>query len=144
MKFWSLNKVIVLVLTGGFVVLLVQIRYDHRSVVGETALAWIPIAYSILMIAVSAFGLIFWNRGGRQVLLTGFLIGILVGLAGFWFHAKGRLARSVQHDLSAWVRKIPDEDKPPALAPLSFAGFGILGLLACAKRFQSRLSTVEK
>ena len=88
------------------------------------------------MIVVSAVGLLFWNRGGRQALFVGFLIAILVGLAGFWFHTNGRLVRSVQHEFSAWVRKIPDEDKPPALAPLAFAGFGILGALACAKRFQ--------
>jgi hypothetical protein len=61
-------------------------------------------------------------------------------LTGFWFHTDGRLARSVRHELSAWVRKIPDEDKPPALAPLAFAGFGILGALACTKRFQPSTS----
>jgi hypothetical protein len=135
-RFWTLNKIIVLLLIGGFGVVLVQVRYDHRSVVGEHPVAWIPIAYSILMIVASAFGLLFWSRGGRQVLLVGFLLAILVGLVGFWYHTNGRLVRSVQHELSAWVRKIPDEDKPPALAPLAFAGFGILGGLACAKRFQ--------
>jgi hypothetical protein len=98
--------------------------------------AWIPIVYSILMIAGSAVGLLFWSRGGRQVLLIGFLLAILVGLTGFWFHTDGRLGRSVRRELLAWVRKIPDEDKPPALAPLAFAGFGILGALACTKRFQ--------
>ena len=115
---------------------LIQVRFDHRSVVGEDAIAWIPIIYSILIIVASVVGLLLWNRGGRQVLFVGFLIAILVGLTGFWFHTKGRLVRSVQHEFSAWVRKIPDEDKPPTLAPLAFAGFGILGALACAKRFQ--------
>lgn len=127
---------IVLILIGGFGVVLVQVRFDHRSVLGEEVVAWIPILYSILMIVVSALGLLFWNRGGRQALQMGFLLGILVGLAGFWFHTNGRLVRSVQHEFSAWVRKIPDEDKPPALAPLAFAGFGVLGALACSKRFQ--------
>ena len=115
---------------------LVQVRFDHRSVVGEDAVAWIPIIYSILIIVASVAGLLLWNRGGRQVLFVGFLIAILVGLTGFWFHTNGRLVRSVQHEFSAWVRKIPDEDKPPALAPLAFAGFGFLGALACSKRFQ--------
>jgi hypothetical protein len=99
-------------------------------------LAWIPVVYSSLMIVASAVGLLFWSRGGRQALFAGFLLAILVGILGFWYHTNGRLVRSVQHELSAWVRKIPDEDKPPALAPLAFAGFGILGALACAKRFQ--------
>jgi Na+/proline symporter len=126
----------VLILIGGFGVVLVQVRFDHRSVLGEDIVPWIPIVYSILMIVVSALGLLFWDRGGRKALLMGFLLGILVGLAGFWFHTNGRLVRSVQHEFSAWVRKIPDEDKPPALAPLAFAGFGVLGALACSKNFQ--------
>jgi hypothetical protein len=139
-KFWTLNKAIVLVLTLGFGVILVQVRFDHRSVIRENAVAWIPIVYSILIIIASVAGLLFWSRGGRQVLLVGFLLAILVGLTGFWFHTDGRLIRSVQHEFSAWVRKIPDEDKPPALAPLAFAGLGILGALACTKRFQRPVS----
>jgi hypothetical protein len=95
------------------------------------------------MIVASAVGLLFWTRGGRQTLLVGFLLAIPVGLAGYWFHTNGRLVRSVQHELSAWVRKIPDDDKPPALAPLAFAGFGILGTLACAKRFQPPISSSQ-
>jgi len=131
----------VLVLLGGFGVVLIQVRYDHRSMLSDDAVAWIPIVYSSLMIIASAVGLFFWNRGGRQVLFAAFLLAIPVGLTGYWFHTNGRLVRSVQHELSAWVRKIPDEDKPPALAPLAFAGFGVLGALACAKRFQSLASS---
>ena len=126
---------------GGFAILLVQVRYDHRSVVAGEAIAWVPIVYSSLMIVASVLGLLLWSRGGREALFVGFLLAILVGLVGYWFHTNGRLVRSVQHELSAWVRKIPDEDKPPALAPLAFAGFGILGALACAKRFQPPTSS---
>ena len=65
-------------------------------------------------------------------------------LTGFWFHTDGRLLRSVRRELSAWVRKLPDEDKPPALAPLAFAGFGILGTLACTKRFQTATFSTQQ
>jgi hypothetical protein len=117
-----------------------EVRYDHRSILSEGVVAWIPIVYSILMIVASVLGLFFWSRGGRQVLLAGYLLAILVGLTGFWFHTDGRFLRSVRRELAAWVRKVPDEDKPPALAPLAFAGFGILGALACTKRFQPSTS----
>ena len=119
---------------------LVEVRFDHRSVVGENAVAWIPIVFSVLMMIASAIGLFFWTRGGRQLLLIGFLLSILVGFVGFWYHTNGRLVRSIQHEFSAWIRKIPDEDKPPALAPLAFAGFGVVGALACSKRFQEPTS----
>ena len=85
---------------GGFGLVLVQVRYDHRSVVGDNAIAWIPIVFSILMIVASAVGLLFWTRGGRQTLLVGFLLAILVGLAGYWYHTNGRLVRSVQAAIS--------------------------------------------
>jgi hypothetical protein len=122
----------------------VEVRYDHRSVLGEGVVAWIPIVYSILMMMASVLGLFFWSRGGRQVLLAGYLLAILVGLTGFWFHTDGRLLRSVRRELSAWVRKLPDEDKPPALAPLAFAGFGILGALSCIKRFQTATFSTQQ
>jgi energy-coupling factor transporter transmembrane protein EcfT len=134
---WTLNKLVVFVLMLGFCVLLIQVRYDHRSVIGENAIGWIPIVFSIVIIVVSLFGLLFWRRGGRQVLKGFYLLAIVVGFVGYWYHTNGKVVRAVQHDLSAWVRKIPDEDKPPAFAPLAFAGFGVLGLLACARRFQT-------
>jgi hypothetical protein len=133
---WTLNKLVVSVLLFGFCILLIQVRYDHRSVIGEDAIGWIPIVFSIVMIVVSLFGLLFWRRGGRGVLKGFYFLAIVIGLVGFWYHTNGKVVRAVQHDLSAWIRKIPDEDKPPAFAPLAFAGFGLLGLLACAKRFQ--------
>jgi hypothetical protein len=122
----------------------VEVRYDHRSVLGEGVVAWVPIVYSILMMIASVLGLFFWSRGGRQVLLAGYLLAIVVGLTGFWFHTDGRLLRSVRREFSAWVRKLPDEDKPPALAPLAFAGFGILGTLACTKRFQTATFSTQQ
>jgi hypothetical protein len=122
----------------------VEVRYDHRSVLGEGVVAWIPIVYSILMMVASVLGLFFWSRGGRQALLAGYLLAIVVGLTGFWFHTDGRLLRSVRREFSAWVRKLPDEDKPPALAPLAFAGFGILGTLACTKCFQTATFSTQQ
>ena len=134
---WTLNKLVVFVLLLGFCLLLIQVRYDHRSVIGENAIGWIPIIFSIAMIFISSFGLLFWSKGGRRVLQGFYLVAIVVGLVGFWYHTNGKPGRALEHDLSVWIRKIPDEDKPPAFAPLAFAGFGILGVLVRAKSFQS-------
>jgi hypothetical protein len=101
---------------GGFIVILTQVRYDHRVILQKQAIAWTPIVFSILMIVSCVLGLSFWNRGGRSVLALVFLIAIAVGLVGFWYHTDGHPVRAATHNLSAWVTKIPDEDKPPALA----------------------------
>jgi hypothetical protein len=123
---------------GGFMLMLTQVRYDHRMILEKQPIAWTPVVFSVLMIVACVLGLSFWNRGGRMVLAVGFLIAIAVGLLGLWYHTDGHPLREVAHDLSVWVTKIPDEDRPPTLAPLAFAGFGLLGWCACAKRFQKK------
>jgi len=87
------------------------------------------------MILACLAALVFWERWGRRVLSAGFLLAIPVGLLGFWLHTEGHPFEAVAHDLSAWVVKIPDEDRPPALAPLAFAGLGAIGFIVCMKRF---------
>ena len=123
---------------GGFMLMLTQVRYDHRMILEKQPIAWTPVVFSVLMIVACVLGLSFWNRGGIMVLAVGFLIAIAVGLLGLWYHTDGHPLREVAHDLSVWVTKIPDEDRPPTLAPLAFAGFGLLGWCACAKRFQKK------
>ena len=123
--------------------ILTQVRYDHRMILEKQPIAWTPIVFSVLMIVSCVLGLSFWNHGGRSVLAVGFLIAIAVGLLGFWYHTDGHPVREVAHDLSVWAAKIPDEDKPPTLAPLAFAGLGLLGWCACAKRFQRRRASIE-
>lgn len=139
MRLWTLNRLIVLFLLGGFVLLFVEIRYAHRVILDKHPIAWTPIVFSCLMMLVCLGSLVFWNHGGRQVLLFGFFLAIPVGFLGFWLHTDGHPIKEVAHDLSVWVVKIPDEDRPPALAPLAFAGLGALGFVACLKQFNASL-----
>ena len=112
--------------------LLLELRYDHNHVVGRHWIAWVPIAYSGLMAAAGLLCLARWDRGGRTVLAWLFAAGILVGLVGFWQHNEGALLGSVARMLSAWGGARPDPmEKPPVLAPLAFAGLGLLGIAAC-------------
>jgi len=133
---WSLNKVIVLVLIAGFAMLVVDLRSEHVDVVRRNWLAWIPIVYSGAMVVLGAAALAGWERGGRQALLIAFAAAFLVGGFGFWFHNHGDLVSGVLTVLSAWTKPLHHEDVPPPLAPLSFAGLGLLGSLACARLFQ--------
>ena len=74
------------------------------------------------MIFISSFGLLFWRQRRTTSPARFYLVAIVVGLVGCWYHTNGRVVRALQHNLSPWIRKIPDEDKPPAFAPLAFAG----------------------
>jgi hypothetical protein len=135
---WTLNKIIVLILLGGFAALVVDLRFEHVDVARHNWQAWIPIIYSAVMFLPGAAALVGWERGGRQTLMIAFAAAFIVGGLGFWFHSKGHPVSAVITVLSAWTQPLHHRNVPPPLAPLSFAGLGLLGMLACAARFQPR------
>jgi len=157
-SFWTLNKLIVLLALGAFFMLMMELRFEHMDELGDHWQAWIPIVYSGAMIIVGFLGLYFWDKGGRKVLFWAFAASIIVGLLGVWFHDKGKPWQSVTVVVEAWQAPIVKHPKPnisatpsvptpspanppkkkkkpkPPLAPLSFAGMGLLGMLACWKK----------
>ena len=182
MKSLTLNKIVALGVLGAFAMLLLELRFDHRNVLGEHWQAWMPLLYSGTMIVAGGAAMALWERGGRALLFWGFGLALVVGIVGFWMHNKGEPQEGVERVLAAWAQPIsaehhhgdheaapnPDEhdhatgeashleadeehaakqgeeheaaalQQPPVLAPLSFAGLGLLGMLACARRFEPR------
>ena len=126
------------VLLGGAAVLLFELRFEHREVLGETWRSWIPLVYSGVTLLAGLVALLRWNSGGRRVLAVLFGAGIAVGLAGFWFHTDGQPLHGLRDVISAWRIPLGKDGgikmgaRPPSLAPLAFCGLGTLGLLVCA------------
>lgn len=141
---WSLNKLIVAILVAGFAMLIVDLRFEHVDVLRKHWTAWIPIVYSAAMVLMGLLALQLWERGGRQTLMAAFVVSFIVGGLGFWFHTKGHLVSSVATVFSAWTQPLRYKDVPPPLAPLSFAGLGLLGLLSCARRYQPAIRTTNQ
>src|SRR5207302_10597476 len=49
MAWWherSLNELVVAAVLGGSALLLLEVRFEHREVLGETWRAWLPLAYA--------------------------------------------------------------------------------------------------
>jgi hypothetical protein len=122
---------------GGFATLLLEIRHEHRVVLGETWRAYIPLACAAAVLAVGAVALLRWTRATRRALMGAFAAAVLVGVLGMFFHGG---PRAVQHVLRAWRLRpgetggAPPGSEPPPLAPLSFCGLGALGVAACRQR----------
>ncbi len=140
--FWTLNKLIAAGVLGGFAFLLLDIRFEHRLVLSEKPVAWIPIVFSGTMLLLSVPSLIWWEPRGRQVLRAGFTVALAVGLLGIWFHTEGH-PTEVFKVLSVWIApgsnaaSSQSVARPPVLAPLAFCGLGLFGVLACSRRFPS-------
>jgi hypothetical protein len=133
----TVNELIVGALLTGAAFLLVEVRFEHREVLGEIWVAWLPLAAAALLLVVGAFALPFWRRGGRRVLAALFGLAFVVGTVGLWFHSGGHPFAHVAKVLSAWALRpgqnggAPVGSAPPALAPAAFCGLGLLGLIAC-------------
>ena len=127
-------------LLGGVALLMAELRFEHREVLGETWRSWIPLVYSAATLLAGAIALLRWNGQGRRALAVLFGIGIAVGLLGFWFHTGGHLFTGLRNVLLAWRVPLGQDggikmgSQPPALAPLAFCGLGTLGVLVCAER----------
>jgi hypothetical protein len=124
---------------GGVALLLFELRFEHREVLGETWQSWIPLVYTGVTSLAGGIALLRWDAGGRRALAVLFGVGIAVGLLGFWFHTGGHIVTGVRDVLAAWRIPLGQDggikigSKPPALAPLAFCGLGTLGVLVCSK-----------
>jgi hypothetical protein len=139
----TLNKLIVLFLLGGFLLLSTEVRFEHQYVLGKQWRSWIPVIYALLATVFGSIGLFYWEKWGRRLLLFVFSLSFVVGLLGTWFHAKGQPLSAIWIALSAWMVKPGDkipgapDGGPPELAPAAFIGLGIIGILCCLKRFSA-------
>ncbi len=160
---WTLNKLLVFTLLGGFVLLLVEVRAAHQPILGGHPIAWMPIVFSGLMVLLGLASLLGWEKGGRRLLFWGFAVSVFVGALGVWIHNDGHPLKGLMNELSAWTQPLDSNAKqvsgedhgtdrprehqadasnsgPPALAPLALFGLGLLGMLTCAGRFQPHAS----
>jgi hypothetical protein len=131
-------KLILGLTLAGFSVLLLEVRHEHRVVLGETWRAWIPLACAAAILLLGATALVRWTRALRRALAAAFCAAIAAGLLGMYFHGGPKAVRRI---LRSWTLR-PGEDggtlpgaDPPPLAPLAFCGLGAVGFLACRERF---------
>jgi len=135
---WPLARVLILLLAGGFLGLMVDIRVEHVDVVRERPIAWVPIIYSGVMAIACVVACIFWGKTARLVMPVLFSLALVVGGMGFYFHNHGKFVNVIETSVGAWTDpNMEHSDAPPQLAPLAFAGLGVIGVLASMKRFNS-------
>lgn len=132
-----LQRLLLVTLAGGFLILLVEIRFQHSVVMGEKWQSWIPVIYLTTLLVLVPIAMVFFRRFGRNLLIVLFTGLTVVGTLGFWFHSKNKPIQAVSHVIKTDLEqpghvKISDEDEetnPPLFAPLSLAGLGAIGVL---------------
>jgi hypothetical protein len=122
---------------GGFFLLLCEIRFEHRAVLTDDWRPWIPIVFCGLMLLVIPFATLWWDRGGKSILVGCYCLTACLGLLGLFFHSEGHLVPRLIEVLSVWSSTLQAGAAikalhPPLLAPAAFVGLGFLGLLFAA------------
>lgn len=122
----GLSRILILLASVGVAPLMFEMWYSHYRGNFYRAPMIIPIVYPPLF-AAGGFLLLATTAGWAPVVYGVLAAGLLlVGALGFFFHLQG-LARQT----GGWTFDNLMVG-PPAMAPLSFAGLGALGLLALA------------
>lgn len=134
------EQLVFLVLAMGFFTLAFEVRHLHRDVLHEQWQAFVPIYYAIAAIlgsvaALTSSGL--WRSFAAAV----FGIGIVVGMAGLYFHSDGDATKLLRPFLGTVVAHAgngddderragrEEESAPPPLAPMGITGLASIGLI---------------
>ncbi len=128
---------------GGYLLLLTEIRFEHRVAVIDDWRPWLPIVLCLLMLVAIPLARWRWHRGGRTalLLLNGATAGL--GLLGLSFHSDGHLLQRLSEVFSVWTlgphtSAAITTVHPPLLAPLALVGLGLIGTIICTE-FDSSL-----
>ena len=122
---------------GGFFLLLCEIRFEHRAVIVDDWRPWIPIVFCGLMLVVIPVATLWWDRGGKNVLVGCYCLAAGLGILGVVFHSEGHLLERLMEVFSVWLATMQAGAAikalhPPVLAPAAFMGLGLIGLLFAA------------
>jgi hypothetical protein len=131
-------------LVTGFLLMMLDIRFEHRQVVGEEKIAWVPIFYSMAMLFLIPAGVLFFKKGGKHLLTICYAGALIVGTLGIYMHSNGQLIARLVDVLSVWQKWGAAAETnapfyPPILAPFSFLGLGSIGLFLNLRDLRSKI-----
>ena len=133
---YSLNRLLAIVVALGSLFLMIETMIEHWGVLSQEPVAFIPITGGLFGFLVAAVTIIRWNEKSIRVLhylLLGFLV---VSIGGLYFH----IAEEDEADMTEETREHESKEKEkPLLAPLSFAGLAVVGLLGTSRRWPAEV-----
>ena len=139
-------------ISGGFFLLLGEIRFEHRAVLVDDWRPWIPILFCGVMVPGIPLATFAGGRVGRYVLLGLYGLTIGVGALGGFFHSEGHFVERLMELFTVWTSSVQSgaaikAGHPPLLAPFAFMGLGSIGLIFCLserREIRERLASGEK
>jgi hypothetical protein len=135
-KNYSLNRLLALVVTVGFAFLTADTTIEHWSILKKDIPSFIPIIFSAIAFIIGVFTVVKWNKKWIRSFQIILLISFAVAIGGVYFHVAEDDDEAEEH--GQVVQQKEGKDKPP-LAPLSFGGLAVVGLLGTARKWHGEV-----
>ncbi|WP_238402963.1 hypothetical protein [Paenibacillus mesophilus] len=121
---WSLDRFLIFFVSVAFVLIGGQVTMFHYRQNFHHKSMWVPVV-SAPFFFVTGLALTFYNAGWLRLLFTLFMaMGVLDGLVGVYFHAKG-----VRLRVGGWAMR-NFLIGPPVILPFLFTAISALGIIA--------------
>lgn len=137
LKNFSLNRMLVLITTIGFSALLIDTTMEHWEVFSEELMAYIPFVYCLTAIILGTITLIKWKIKIIRIFRIYLILSFIVAIGGLYFHIE---EEDDEDEINYTIQDTKLEEKEnekPLLAPLSFGGLAVFGLIGTTKKWQS-------
>ena len=136
-KDYSLNRLLVLFTTIGFLFLMIDSIIEHWAILLQEPMAWVPVVSSVLGLAIGAIAVFGWKTQWIRRLHVFLLAAFVVAAAGLYFHLE---EEDENEQLTEQQREHERKEKDkPLLAPLSFAGLAAVGLLGTSRKWRAEV-----
>lgn len=128
----KLNRLLVLFISIGYMVLAMDIYAEHFNGLSVKSVMWVPIVFGIAASVLGIVVFIVFNKFSYYLFIVLMFFSSIVGLLGLYFHNKWRypmvleaIKKSQSIDFSSFV------SFTPILAPSAFLAMAGLGILIC-------------
>ena len=135
---YSLNRILCLFASIGFLFLAVDSAIEHRDVLLKEPMSLVPVLFGALGAAIALIAILKWNESWIRILHMFLLVGFLVAGTGVYLHV-----REDDDEEKAAVKTEQQEKEKPILAPLAFAGVALVGLLGTSRKWQAEQSVKQ-
>jgi hypothetical protein len=131
---FSLNRLIVMFVAAGFFFLIADSILEHWDILGRELWAYIPIVFSVLGFVISIIAAVQWKERVIRFLRITLFVAFIISVAGLYFHIKEEDDEGIT---TAQLEHEQKEKDKPILAPLSFAGLAMFGLLGTSRKWRA-------
>ena len=133
---FSLNRLLALVVAAGFVFLTADSVIEHWAIFVQEPMAYIPVVFSAFGSIVGTLAVVQWKEQSIRRLHVTLYAAFVIAFGGLYFH----VAEDWMEERTTEQREHEKKEKDkPLLAPLSFAGLALIGLLGTSRKWPAEV-----